>query len=400
MSATDRRLLDARLQLPQGDAKKWALIFGLIGVVCLGFTALGFFNEAERADALASYLVAFMFGATIVVGGLFFAILQHLVGARWSTTLRRIAENLGSLTPIYVILFLPIALHIKDLYPCASGGVLPEEVAAKAAYLNPGFFKIRAAFYLLVWAVMGTVFYRRSVAMDQTGDPLTLKRLRFLSAPSILLFGTTLTFAGFDWLMSLDPTWYSTMFGVYTFAGTVISSLATIAMTTILLQRAGYARGVINLENFHDLGKLMFGFVVFWAYIAFSQYMLIWYANLPEETAWYLEHWENGYSTPAVMLCLFHFALPFFAILSRHAKRNMAIMLPISILLIGMHYVDLFWVVMPLKRHAFHVSVRDLTALFGIIGVTVAGYFIRLGAASMVAVKDPYVQAAMEYDNV
>jgi hypothetical protein len=399
MSATDQILADARLQVPQSAANRWAAIFGAIGLVGLGVTALGFFNEAEKADTLLSYLVAFVFLATISVGGLFFAMLQHLVGARWSVTVRRLAENFGAILPLVALLFIPIALGIKTLYPWASGEPLEEAVAAKAGYLNVEFFLGRAIFYLLTWAILGTVFYRRSLKLDESGDPQLILGMRKLAAPGILLFGVTLSFAGFDWMMSLDPTWASTMFGVYTFAGTMLSTLATIILAAQFAQRAGYLKDVVNVEHYHDLGKLLFGFIVFWAYIAFSQFFLIWYANLPEETHWFRLHWENGWSTLTVALIFLHFVIPFFAVLSRFAKRNRTIMMIVPLLLVGMHYVDLFWLVMPLKRSEPQLHLRDLTALIGMAGIGLAAVMNRMGASPLIPVKDPLLSAALEYDN-
>jgi len=400
MSATERILKDARLEMPSSNANRLAAVFGVIGIIGIVVTALGFGNEAERADALTSYLVAYMFLATIAVGGLFFAMLQYLVGAFWSVTVRRIAENMGAILPLVALLFIPIAWGVPYIFPWASGGHLEPDVAAKTGYLNTPFWMIRSVGYVVIWAILGLVFYNRSRSIDTTGDVGTVLLLRKLSAPGVILFGLTLTFAGFDWFMSIDPTWASTMFGVYAFAGTILSALSTIVLTALILQGSGYLKGIINEEHFHDIGKLMFGFIVFWAYIAFSQFFLIWYANLPEETHWYRLHWEGGWSTLTIALILLHFLIPFFAILSRHAKRNRAIMLVISLLLIGMHYVDLFWVVMPIKRSEMQFHFRDFTALIGMTGLGLAAFLNRLGTGPLIPVKDPLLNASLEYDNV
>jgi len=399
MSATERILADARLEMPSTNANRLAAVFGVIGIVGLGVTALGFFDQAERGDVLLSYLVAFMFVATLAVGGLFFTLLQHLVAAFWSVTVRRLSENLASILPLVAILFLPIAWGVRELYPWASGGHLEPEVQAKVAYLNVNFFYIRAALYVLTWVILGLVVYRRSLAVDRTGDPYIVLGLRRLSAPAILLFAMTITFAGFDWMMSIDPTWASTIFGVYIFAGTMLSTLAAIAFSAVMLQQAGYLKGVVNDEHYHDLGKLMFGFIVFWAYIGFSQFFLIWYSNIPEETHWYRLHWEGGWSTVTLSLVFLHFTIPFFAILSRHPKRNRAAMLVVSLLLLSMHYVDLFWIVMPIKRPEMQVHLRDITALIGTVGVGLAFLLYRMGAAPLIPIKDPLLKASLEYDN-
>ncbi len=401
MIATERILEGARLEMPRGNANRMAAVFGVIGILGLGATALGFFNPTERADALTSYLVAFMFIATIAAGSLFFTFLQYLVGAFWSVAVRRLAENLASLLPLVAILFVPIAWGIRDLYPnWAGGGHLPPDVQAKVGYLNVEFFLARAVVYLLTWAILGTVAYRRSLELDRTGDPHIILGLRKLSPFAVILFGLSISFAGVDWLMSVDPTWASTIFGVYTFAGSFLTALAAITVSAVLLQKSGYLKNVINQEHFHDLGKLMFGFIVFWAYIAFSQFFLIWYSNIPEETHWFRLHWENGWSSLTVALIFLHFVIPFFAILSRHPKRNRVAICAVSLLLIVMHYVDLFWIVMPLKRQSeMQVHFRDITALVGMVGVALGFLFTRLGAAPLIPIKDPLLPASLEYDN-
>jgi hypothetical protein len=223
-----------------------------------------------------------------------------------------------------------------------------------------------------------------------------------MAPPGVLIFGLTLTFAGFDWLMSLDPTWASTMFGVYTFAGSFLSALSTVALAGRILHSRGYLRGVLNEEHFHDLGKLMFGFIVFWTYIAFSQFFLIWYANIPEETLWFRKHWtyeDHDWSSVGWSLIALQFVVPFFAILSRHAKRNATVMTLTASLLVAIHYVDLFWVVMPLFRKVQSFEWTDAAALVGVAGIYMAAVLRRFGAAPLIPVKDPFLTDSLEYDN-
>lgn len=403
MSAQGSNLSEARLQIAPADANRVSMALLALGVAGLGASGYAIFAGGDKLTALTSYLVAFMFVATVGVGCMFFAMLQHLVGARWSVAIRRIAENFGAPLWLLIPLFIPIALNVPVLFhEWAGPGPLEEIVKAKVAYLNMPFFFIRAAFYLLSWAVLGYLVYKRSVELDKSGDPNLIVRLRRLAPPGVLVFGITLTFAGFDWLMSLDPTWASTMFGVYTFAGTFLSAMATVALTARLLQKFGYANGVINEEHYHDLGKFIFGFIVFWAYIAFSQFFLIWYANIPEETLWFRKHWtyeEHDWSTVGWALIFLQFLLPFFAILSRHAKRNAAIMIPVVALLIVMHYVDLFWVVMPLFRKVASFEWTDAAALCGVLGVYLGLVVRTFGAAPLIPVKDPFLPDSLEYDN-
>lgn len=405
MSAIDSKLSDARLQIKPADANRLSIVFGLLGVLGIGATGLGLLGAETRLATLTSYLVAFVFVATIAVGGMFFAMLQHLVGARWSVPLRRIAENFGAPLWLILLLFIPIAVNVPTLFhEWAGGHELEAIVAAKTAYLNVPFFLARSVTYLVAWAVLGFLVYRYSVQLDQTGDPNLVRKLRRMAPPGVLIFGITLSFAGFDWLMSLDPTWASTMFGVYTFAGSMISSLCAIALSARILQSRGYLKGILNEEHFHDIGKLMLGFTVFWAYIAFSQYFLIWYANIPEETIWFRKHWTyadmgSDWSTVTMSLVFLHFVIPFFANLSRHAKRNATAMTLIASLLIVMHYVDVFWIVMPLFRKTASFIWSDATALCGIAGLYMAALLRRFGAAPLIPIKDPFLQDSLEYDN-
>lgn len=417
------KVLSQTLFLPTMTRRTVALVLFALGGFGLLATSLELINDqGDMTQALFSYLVAFFFALTICLGCLFFVMLQHLVGAVWSVTVRRIAEAMSSILPVFVPLFLPIALGIHKIYPWAKDPhelpkaaalELEEILAQKGAFLNPRFFLIRAAVYLLCWSFLGSWVYFRSRKLDQTGDLTQIKKLRRGSPPAMLIFGLSLTFAGFDWVMSLDPTWFSTMFGVYVFAGAVVSSLATITAVALFLRRAGLLKNLITQEHYHDLGKLTFGFVVFWAYIAFSQYFLIWYANIPEETHWYGMRWflnngqmftpshEGWWAWIAKGLILCQFFVPFWLLLSRFSKRS-PVFLGISagVLLVA-HYLDLYWFIIPELHktgNAFHWF--DITALLGVVG-TVGGVFVyRLGSAALVPIKDPFLQESMEFENV
>lgn len=371
-----------------------------LGAVGLGATLIGMLSEGTRVQALHSYLVAYFFIATLGVGALFFALLQHLVGAVWSVVIRRVAEALSAPLAALAVLFLPIAIGMKDLFPWLGHAAHEPAVAAKSGYLNTPFFLIRAAVYLLTWGGLAYYSWRRAMKLDQTGDPFILLGMRKLAAPAMFLFGLTLTFAGFDWLMSLDPEWYSTMFGVYIFAGTVVSSFSLITLVALWLRRQGLLADVITVEHYHDMGKLIFGFIVFWTYITFSQYFLIWYSNIPEETAWFAHRWHGSWATVAVVLIFGHFAIPFFALLSRNAKRSLKILGIVTPWLIFFHYVDLHFIVMPQIHHeGISPSWLDLTALLGVGGVFVGLVAQRITAAPVVPIRDPRLPASMEFEN-
>ena len=252
------------------------------GLLCLA----GALNEPERF--FGSYLVAFLFALSVALGALFWVMLHHLTGAAWSVVLRRVLEHLTRTLPWLALLFVPLILGISFLYPWSDTAHQADPILqAKRPYLNVPFLLTRAFLYFAVWTWLALRLSNWSARQDLDGDEAWTRRMRKLSAPGMVLLGVTTTFAAFDWIMSLDPHWYSTIFGVYFWAGSIVGSLAALTALVISLRAAGLLAGAVTTEHLHDLGKLLFSFVIFWAYIAFSQYMLMWYANLPEETFWY-----------------------------------------------------------------------------------------------------------------
>ena len=292
-----------------------------------------------------SYLTGFAWVVTLGLGALFFVLLQHLTRSGWSVVPRRAMEWVMNLLPLSAVLFIPVAVLARVIYFRWLGpeALHDELVQKKAAWLNLGFFLVRAVILLGIWSALATYFWRMSRKLDRTADASVTLRLQGVSAPSVLVFGVTLTLAAFDWIMSLDPHWASTIFGVYVFSGATVSSLAALALLAIVLEGSGALRGVMTAEHRHDIGKLLFGFVVFWAYIAFSQYLLIWYANIPEETVYFRERWEGSWKIVSLVLMFGHFVVPFIALLPRDAKRDMWRLGSVAALLLVVHYVDLYW---------------------------------------------------------
>ncbi len=274
-------------------------------------------------------------------------------------------------------------------------------MAKKKPYLNEGFFTGRAIFYLLAWAFLGWRLLKYSTDQDTTKDrSLTVAVQRF-SAPATILFALTLTFAGFDWIMSLDPSWFSTIFGVYIFAGCAVSALATLILVTMGLRKSGLLHKEINVEHFHDIGKLMFGFLVFWAYIGFSQFMLIWYAALPEETTFFHHRWDEGpWKYVSLALVLLHFVVPFFLVMSRNAKRKLALLAVGAAWIVTMHFVDIYWLVMPnFGQATFEVSWMDFACLLGVGGVYLAVVFWHLTKHPLIPTGDPRLPRAIYFEN-
>lgn len=362
---------------------------------------LGFAGDPRRV--VFSYLVAFLFVASLGLGALFFVMVQHLSGAVWSVSLRRVAENLTGALPAAALLFVPVALNLHQLYEWSHPEVVATDpvLQGKRAYLNVPFFLVRAFTILLLWAVLSRLLRSWSLAQDRGPGFAQPRSAARLSAAGMVLTVLTATVAAFDWIMSLEPHWYSTVFGVYFYAGAAVASLAALVTILLALRRGGLLVTEVGVEHFHDLGKWLFGLIVFWAYIAFSQYMLIWYANLPEETAWFRTRAQGGWLPWAALLALGHFVAPFFALISRAAKRNLRWLGLVSAWVLAMHYLDLYWQVMPVIHRTgpqWHwVDAAALAAVVSTAGLLVWRYFRH---QALIPVGDPRLPRSLEFHNV
>lgn len=349
-----------------------------------------------------AYLVGFSFVLTVALGALFFVILQHLTRAGWSVVLRRLVENVASVVPALAVLVLPLVAGIPVLYPWSH----PDHVAsdpllqAKSAYLNLPFFLIRLVVYFVAWSVLSRYFLQTSVRQDASGEASLSLQMQRRAAAAMVVFALTLTFASFDLLMSLDPHWFSTIIGVYVFAGATVASLGVITAGLHFLQRRGYLLHSVTVEHYHDLGKLLFAFVVFWAYIAFSQYMLTWYANLPEETGWFLRRQSHGWGWISLGLIAGHFLVPFLLLLSRRPKRHPALLAAVSGWVVLMHWLDLYWLVMPEAGAAGAIpGLLDVSLGLGLAAMTAAFILLRMQRQSLIAEGDPRLAESQTFEN-
>jgi hypothetical protein len=401
MSKPDPKVAADVPRLPAEAAKK---INGLATLVLvLGLLAAGGAAFTDHKRFAFSYLAAFMWLVTIGLGGLFFVLIQHVVRAGWSVAPRRHAEWMTSILPVSAILFVPIALWSKELYEHWMGEHAAHDalIKEKSAYLNPTFFFVRAAIYFVIWGALSYWFSKQSRDQDGNGDVAFTERMQSFSPVSTVLFGLSLTFAAFDWLMSLDPHWYSTIFGVYIFAGAAVSAFSVLALINIRFQGAKLLNSVSTVEHRHDLGKFLFGFIVFYAYIAFSQYFLIWYANIPEETIFYKHRWVGSWQTVSLLLLFGHFVGPFILLLSRHAKRSAPVLGFAAVWMLFMHWIDMYWLVMPtLDHHGAHFSWIDGAALLAMIGV--GGFVIAFRATreNIFPIHDPRLAEARRVENL
>jgi hypothetical protein len=370
-------------------------LLALIAAFALGW--------GDGARFLGSYLFAWFTWLTLALGGLFFVLLHHLTRAGWSVVVRRLSEHVAATLPLFAILFLPIAFGAARLYPWMGGDAAGDElIAHKAGFLNPGFFFVRSGVYLVVWCGLAWWYRKRSLDQDSSGDPRITRRLQIAAAPAMVAFAVTLNFASFDWVMSLDPHWYSTIFGVYVYAGSTVSILAALALLSIALGgRRGPLAGLVTPEHLHDLGKLLFGFIVFWAYIGFSQYMLIWYGNLPEETIWFAHRLEHGWEPVTVALVLGHFVIPFFFLLSRGAKRNRIALAVAAVWMLVVHAVDVYWLVMPaVERGGFHFLWVDLLNWIAVGGLALGALGLLARRRALVPVADPRLPESLSFENM
>jgi hypothetical protein len=391
-----------RVTLPRGGAAgRVPLVGGVAAVVLLALTFV--LGAGDRAQLFHSYLLSWFFFTTLGLGGLFFVLLQHLTRAGWSVVVRRLAEACAATLPALAVLAVPLAFGLHDLYHWTHAEAVAGDpvLAHKAPWLDERFFLLRSAFYLLAWSWLAWWFRRQSQRQDEMGALALTRRMQTASAPAMVVFGITLTLASFDWIMSLAPHWYSTVFGVYIFAGVAIAAFATLILLALLLERSGQLAGVVSVEHFHDLGKLLFGFVVFWAYIAFSQFMLIWYANMPEETGWFAARWTAEWRPVSLALAVVHFAVPFFLLLLRDLKRHRRGLAAAAVWMLAVHWLDLYWLVMPTHySEGPRLHLLGGLSLLGVGAAFVAALAWALRDRALVPVADPRLAESLSFENV
>jgi hypothetical protein len=320
----------------------------LLFVLGLAWVAVAFLTDPVRAEF--NYLIMMAFTASLTVGSLFLVAMEYLIGSDWSVPLRRIPEFLTGLLVPLIIMIIPFLLYfLHDLYHWThSEAVAADKIlAGKTPYLNEPFFIIRTIVVVLLWALFTWLFTRNSRRQDADGKQTYTKMNIKLSAIFVFVFAATVTVLAIDWIMSLEPHWFSTIFGVYYFAGTVVASLALTTFVGVSLFKKKRLHPRMGKDSFYTLGTLMFAFNIFWAYIAFSQYLLIWYANLPEETFWFINRMQNGWGEVSLLLIIFHFLFPFIFLLPRAVKTNLTVLRVMAIWLLVAHYLDLYWLIMP-----------------------------------------------------
>jgi len=372
--------------------QRGALLVGAVGLVlCL----IGVF--VDRDQFFRSYLFGYLFWLGMAVGSLGILMINHVVGGRWGVVTRRLLEAGTRTTPVMAILAIPVLLGMGSLYLWARADVVQHDhvLQLKQAYLNVPFFIIRLVIYFAIWMFYGITLRRWSLQQDQSGDPLLIRRMQKLSAPGLVVFTLSATFAFFDLIMSLEPHWFSTIYGAMFLVGQVLQTFAFVTAVIVLLSRRPPFAGLLTTQHFHDLGNLMLAFTCLWAYLSFSQFLIIWSGNLPEEIPWYMRRLYGGWGAVAVLLVLFHFFVPFVILLQRLVKRDPSLLQKVALWMIVIRLIDVFWVVMPafsqkeFKGHGFAISWMDFAAPLGLGGLWIAAYIWNLKKYPLVPVGDP-----------
>ncbi|MGO8748464.1 MAG: quinol:cytochrome C oxidoreductase [Thermoguttaceae bacterium] len=386
----------------EGIARPASAGLAAAGAVALA-AAFAVARSAGRVDyALHAYLADYCFWTSISLGSLFFVGMLHVTRAGWGVVVRRLAEILGCNFTVLAFLFLPVLLGSGTLYEWANPSLVhaDEALRHKAPYLNFTFFGVRIIAYFVVWWLISRFYLERSSGQDSSGDPNVTVGMERWSGPSLLLLSVTATYASFDWIMSLHPHWASTIFGVYYFSGAMVGGLAALILAVAGLQVSGRLRTVINAEHYHDLGKLLLGFVIFWGYIAFSQYMLIWYANIPEETVWYEPRLFGPWGWVALALLFGHLIVPFLGLMSREVKRRRVLLAFWAVWLLFFHWLDLQWLVMPrMNSPQLPFGAIDLLLMIGMGALYLAGLAWMSAGRSLVPMKDPRLGESLAFEN-
>jgi hypothetical protein len=369
----------------------------LVGAVFGAITLVGLF--VDRAAFFRAYLVAYVDVLGIALGSLGLMLLHHMTRGAWGLMVRRIFEASSRTLPWLALLFLPILAGLPALYPWARPGAAQHDavLAHQSVWMNPGFYTGRAVLYFAIWIGFTLIVNRLSKRQDETGDAALERRMQRFAGPGVIAYVLAMTFASFDWIMSVNPHWTSTIFGLYIVAGQVISGLSFTLLAALYLRERPPMSGALQPRHFHDYGKLLLAFVMLWAYFAISQFLIIWSGDLPEEISFYRVRLTPGWKLAALGIVILHFALPFVLLLSRELKRDPKPLARIALLLLVMRWVDLFWLVAPAFRpEGIGIHWLDVTAPLALCGIFVFLFARELGARALLPVNDPGLPAALE----
>jgi len=377
--------------------RRRSLVAGIAGLVVAGTGA--FMNPGQFFH---SYLLAFLFWLGAALGGLVLTMLHHTTGGKWGVVLRRIFEAAAGTIPWMALLFVPIVFGMSHLYPWIDADVMAADhlLQEKALYLNGPFFVARAALYFAIWVGLAFFLSTWSAQQDRTGDASLTKRMTGLSAAGLVLYAFTMTFAAIDWGMSLDPHWFSTMYGFLFMIGQAIMGLSIAIIVAKRLSGEAPMAAVFNDGHWHDLGKLLFAFAMVWTYLTFSQFLIIWSANLPEEIPWYMRRISHGWQYLAIGLVVFHFLVPFVVLMSRRTKRNSTVLAWMAMWMIVARLLDVFFLIGPdASAGSLTIHWIDVAALVGLGGIWLALFTSNLMGRALLPVRDPELASALKAES-
>lgn len=377
-----------------------AIQVGVGGLILCGLGAV-----LNPAQFFHSYLLAFLFWSSIALGCLAIFMLHQLVRGVWGAVIIRFLEAGARTLPLMALSFVPLLFGLRPLYLWARPEILAHDalLQQKSPYLNVPFFVLRTGVYFAIWITLAFLLTRWSRQQEQVTSQRSMhtlvRRLRLASGPGLVLYALTVTFAAIDWVMSLEPHWYSTIYGVIFMVGQALVTLAFAIVLLALLAEAEPFASVLQPGHFHDLGNLLLAFVMLWAYIAFSQFLIIWSANLPEEIPWYLHRLQGGWEAFAMLLLMLHFVLPFLILLSRGSKRRVQTLAMIAGLLLVMHLVELFWLVTPAWHPSIlHIHWLDIIAPIAVGGIWLATFVWYLRGHELLPMHDPRLQRSVAHE--
>ena len=373
---------------PQFDrAQRNALI---VGVIALAVSVIGLVQNATHF--WQSYLFAFIFWGGFALGSLGIFLLHNVVGGNWGVAIRRMIEAGLQTLPLIALFAIPVFFAMHSLYSWTHPDVRAHDFAVghKAAYMNIPFFIVRTAIYFAIWFFFGYRILGMANEHDRTGDPALFRKIKGASAPALLIYTLSTTYAFVDWIMSLEPDWYSTVYPwMFTVGEFLLTFSFVIALLILLADRAPFA-GFIKTAHYHDLGNLMLAFTMLWAYLSFSQLIIIWSENLPDEIPWYIRRFSGGWGYLAWFISIFHFCVPFFLLLMRFIKRNPNLLRAVAVWMIIIRVLDVFWIVVPaFRQRGLEVYWTDFVTLIGLGGVWLAFFFRNLNARPLLVPNDP-----------
>jgi len=382
----------------QGELRQWRTRAATVGGIGAALSAIGFFIDHDQF--YRSYLWSYIYVVALTVGPLAWLMLQYVTGGAWGLVIRRACEAATRTLPLTAIMFLPIVIGINNLYPWPHKNLLAadELLRHKEPYLNVPFFLVRAVIYFAGWMILSWWLNRCSAIEDERGHDAVHGKMTGVSGPGLLFWGFSVTFMSIDWILSVDPKWFSTMFGLLFIASQGLTSMAFLITLLVVLSFRRPMSDVLTPRHLHDLGKFLLALVMVWAYFSFSQFLIIWAGNLPEEIPWYLERLNHGWQFIALLLVVGHFALPFALLLSRDLKRNFKLLRAIAVFILLIRFVDLYWIVAPtFRQQSFGVSWMDFTMPAGLIGLWLAYFLTQLEKRPLMPLNAPHLEEVLEH---